>query len=86
MCGGKDYCGAHLAFSRCFEAACDSMFGRFCVVQWKPWGFCMIISRSEFNRHLAAFLLSRDYRLYWDMLDGRRVVVVPFRHQREVNA
>jgi len=82
MCGGKDYCGAHLAFSRCFEDACAGVYGRFAVLDWQPWGKCLIIQRSDFNRHIAAFLLARGYRLYWDVLDGCCVVVVPLRRQR----
>jgi hypothetical protein len=82
MCGGKDYCGAHLAFSRDFEGACASTYGRFGVVELPPWGKCMVIQRPDFSRYIAAFLLLRGYRLYWDLLDGHRVVVVPFRRQQ----
>lgn len=82
MCSGKNYCGAHRGFSRDFEGACASSKGRFDVVTWQPWGKCMVIPRGEFNRHIGAFLLSRGYRPYYDMLDGSCMLIVPFKHQR----
>ena len=45
----------------------------------KPWGDCLIIFESQFNREWKKELFNQGYSCHFDILDGYPAVFVPLK-------